>query len=200
MTIYAVYLTATGELVAQITAPSHPRFNGFAWDGTIHTSKELPASGEPATQTWDKVSKAWVDDPAKINDIMRDTIKTAAENKKMGVATPGGYKKTEYAAKRQEVIEWDKLGIVPTVAMAAFLALNPKVAALRFEWAIADAAELGDTVDKAIERFRAGILQAIKNGETPAKIGAREQRVMRDMKAAATKAQKAAVTAAFTAA
>jgi hypothetical protein len=192
MKYWAVYLTTTGEIVSQVNCPTHPRFNGFPWDGTIHTAKELPAGGDEAYQTWNKTTKTWEEDPTKVETMLLDDIKRKAEQLKMGSLSPGGAKKTEYADKAREIVAWDQLGGTLAAILAALALLPPDVRAVRFAYAYADAAAHGDTPQAAIARFKAGMT---KSNPVP-RLAAFEAKLCLDIKNAATAAQKRAVAAA----
>ncbi len=133
---------------------------------------------------------------AEVEATLLREVKVEAEKLKMQYASPGGMKKAEYAGKAAEVATWDTLS-GGVLASAAQLLINinswsTEKRAATFPWAIADAKERGDTIDKAIARFRGGITRSARVHD----IAAREGTITDAIKAAKTIAAKTAARAA----
>lgn len=120
----------------------------------------------PGEWSWDGAALKAVPKPAETIEeasvrIIR-AVKAEADRRKLAVVTPLPFKTAEYAGKAAEVAAWDAAlgaGIIGTVTQT--LAAIDKWSAPRrsatFPWAIGDAKAHGDTLDKAIARFRAGM-------------------------------------------
>lgn len=128
--------------------------------------------------------------------LIRD-VKQKADALKIAATTPLPSKSAEYPAKAAEVAAWDGAlggGLVGTLAQT-LAAINAWPAARRaatFPYALADATAFGDTIDKAIARFRAGM-----NGSaTIHDVAAREAVTCAEIRAAKTIATKEAAAAA----
>lgn len=87
-------------------------------------------------------------------------VKADAERQKMMVATPGGYKKSEYPDKRAEVKDWDSLGGTLVTILAAFNLLTPAQKNDRFPYIMKNAAAFGDQPKDAVARIRGGMARA----------------------------------------
>lgn len=179
---------ASDRLVGQCetdgtAAPTMARI-GFA--RPVRTARQADLSIERI----DPVSGAITEDPAKVGPMLIDQIKVEAERRKMMTATPGGWKKTEYAAKRAEVAYWDSLGGTVTAILAAVEAMPAALRAVKFEYAAASAAAFGEpNIAKAITRFRSGIA-----GSAPAsRIAATEERATTRIRAATSAADQRAI-------
>lgn len=154
----------------------------------------------PGEWSWNGSSLAAIVQPgptiAEVEATLLREVKGEAERLKMQYASPGGMKKAEYAGKAAEVATWDTLnGATLATVAQVLIAINgwsPDKRAATFPWAIADAKERGDTIDKAIGRFRAGITGSSKVHA----IAAREGTITDAIKAAKTIADKKAVRAA----
>lgn len=154
----------------------------------------VPA-GYPNNAHWDVGSRSFVagEDVAQVEAQLISAVKAEGERRKMATMSNGGAKKAEYAGKRAEVMEWDRLGNTATAILTAFNLLPNAIRSNRFAYAIADAAAFGDTVDAAIARFRAGL--AI-SASVPA-ISAAEAKACAAIRAAGTAAAKRTAAAPF---
>ncbi len=173
MSRWAIYLTATGELIQTFVSATHPRFNGFAWDGTKHTATAIADDIDPAVLAWSPTSKAFIENLPALREVLIDRIKSDAEQLKMKNATPGGFKKTEYAAKEREVNAWESLGGTVSAILVAFNLMPVARRTVTFPYILASAAEFGDTPADAVARIKAGIAKAAANP----RIAAKEERV-----------------------
>lgn len=115
-------------------------------------------------------------------------VKAEAERRKMLVASPGGYKKMEYAGKESEVRTYRSLGGTVTAILSVLGGWTAERKAQVFPWATASAAAFGDTLPAAIARFESGIARAAA-GPT---IGAAEEKACAAIRAATTLAAKQA--------
>lgn len=166
--------------------------NGYAIPDWAQYGPGLPANWREFVGP-KLVSGAWVEDAAQVEMALIAAVKLLAEQRKMEVATVGGYKKTEYAAKRAEVNAFDALGSTLTAVLAALNLIPAATRATRFAYAYADAAAFGDTIDKAIERFRTGMNASSK----AATLAAAEAKGCAAIRAASTAAAKRAAFAAI---
>lgn len=96
------------------------------------------------------------------NDRIIRAVKMDADRRKLAVVTALPFKTAEYSGKAGEVAAWDAAlgaGIIGTVAqtLTAIDEWSTPRRSATFPWAIADAKAHGDTLDKAIGRFRAGM-------------------------------------------
>jgi hypothetical protein len=130
--------------------------------------------------------------PAAVEAQLIALIKLEAERRKMLLASPGGYKKAEYAAKEREVAAWDALGTTPDAILAAFGLLPAVQRATRFAYAMAAVDRFGGTPAAAIARFRAGIT---RSALIP-RLAAEEEHACLAIRAATTVAAKRAAYAA----
>lgn len=135
----------------------------------------------------------WRENVEAVERELLAKVKAEAEQRQMMNATPGGYKKAEYAAKLAEVLAWDSLAGTATLILTAFNALPSNTRALRFKWAIASAASMGDTPADAIARFRGGVS---RSQMLDARIGATAEKACADIRKAASAAAKRAAAAA----
>ncbi|AJP72921.1 hypothetical protein [Sphingomonas hengshuiensis] len=183
MTVWAITIAETGELVRQFDSPTHPRFHGFAWESGVHTATALAARGDPAVQSWDAAARRWVDDPEKVEALLLDAVRQRAAAAVAAYLTQG--KAEIYAAKRGEVAAW-RLG------EAAAMSAEDIASAFPFAWAEASARGEG-VIDDAITRFASGVAAA---DAAIAAIEAALQVVTTQIRAAETAAAKRAVLAA----
>jgi hypothetical protein len=198
MSYWAVYTTATGALQAVVCTPTHPRFHGYAWDGATMTATDLGAAApDQAVMSWSSSAKAFAEDPAKVEALLVPQVKAEAERRRMLLYTPNRGKMKIYERQDREVDSWYALGAagaLATTLLAAFNLLPAAVRSRKFRAAITNAAAMGDTVDKAIARFEAGIAA---NDQLVLNLEAIEQRAVKNIKAAATAAAKRAAFAAI---
>ncbi|TCP36555.1 hypothetical protein [Sphingomonas sp. BK235] len=154
----AVYRKATGELVHLTTADLAP-----AAGDPLLGKLTLPAGYNEQTWVWNAATKAFAEDPARVEAVLVAQVKDTAESKKMGFLSAGGAKKAEYAQKAAEVSFYDSLGGSVIAILAAVGALTPAQRRAKFGYALADAAAFGDTtITNAIERFRSGMAASDK--------------------------------------
>lgn len=187
--VAAVFKRSTGELVH--LAPAHllPAAN----DPILGISP-LPSDFSEETWDWSKTTRTMVESTAKVEAVLIASIKVEAERRKMLVLSPGGAKKSEYAEQAAEVRFFWSLGGTVTAILGVIGLWSPERRAAVFPCATANAAEFGDTLDKAIGRFFAGMTSSSSKNA----IAAREQRICAAIKAAATTSAKNAVAATAT--
>lgn len=193
---WTVTSRTTGEVLAGCFATpsegSHPKDNGFpAWNGTTMVAHRIVGTPDPVIQDWTGVG--WEASAAKLDAQLITAVKAEAETRKMNVASPGGFKKTEYADKRAEVAGWESLGGSLSAIVAAFNLLPVATREVKFAYAIADAAAFGDQPKDAIARFKAGMASAA----AAPRLAAAEARACAAIRAAPTSAAKRAAVAAI---
>lgn len=168
------------------SATIHPKDAGFAWDATKHVAVKIAAPPDTIVQAWN--GTAWVDDPAKINEVLLPLVDAQRETLQMTVLTAGGAKKYVYNRKASEAIAAS--GIVPSVLNALTLTDKKR----KYPFAYAEAALTGETLSAILTRFESGMnVSAVEN----ARIEAVAQKAKRDIKAATTAAAKRAAYAAI---
>lgn len=145
----AIYSISTGDVVV-LAAADAPLRPGQA-------SVALPGDYDEEIYEWSRATRTMIPSLAKVEAALIAVIKQEAERRKMKLMSPGGAKKAEYAEKRAEVNFWDTLGGSLSAILVAFNLMPAAQRQTKFAWALADAAAFGDTVDKAIGRFRAGM-------------------------------------------
>ncbi|WP_162234654.1 hypothetical protein [Sphingomonas sp. Leaf231] len=134
---------------------------------------------------------------AEVEASLIAEIKRKADGLKMAIGTALPSKSAEYPAKAAEVASWDAAlggGLVGTVAQT-LTAISAWPAARRvatFPYALADAKAFGDTIDKAIARFRVGMTTS----STVPEIAAREAAACAAVRVAKTIAAKKAAAVA----
>lgn len=112
--------------------------------------------------------------PAEQLATMLATIDDERETQMMAQLTSGGAKKLEYAAKLRE---WQDFN---TLTLSSVLALTPAAQQVRWPWAMAEAADSGDTLQVVMARYKAGM----DNSALARKVAARAQTLKRKLKAA----------------
>lgn len=152
----------------------------------------LPTGYSDETHSWNSVARMMVEDAAKVEVKLITAVKMEAERRKMALLSSGGAKKTEYADQAAEVRFFWSLGGTATAVMGTIGLWSPARRAAVFPCATANAAEFGDTIDKAIARFSAGM--AGSAGKEA--IAAREQKVCANIKAAVAPGAKRSAAAA----
>lgn len=152
----------------------------------------LPAGVDPGNLIL--VAGTWVEDPANVEAILLTAIKAEAERRKMAFLSPGGAKSTEYSDQAAEVRFFWSLGGTTTAVLGLIGVWSPARRAAVFPCATANAAEFGDTIDKAIARFSAGMARSAEKEA----IAAVEAKVCAAIKAATTASAKRAIAAAVT--
>lgn len=110
----------------------------------------------------------WIEDPAKVRAQLLAAVKAEAEARKMAFLSPGGAKKTEYADQAAEVRFFWSLGGSAQAIMGSIGLWSAARRAAVFPRAAANAAKFGDTIDKAIARFSAGMAKAAPANEIAA--------------------------------
>jgi hypothetical protein len=168
---------------------SHPKDNGWAWDAAGQKATRIDKLPDLTTQRWS--GTAWIEDLAKVRDQLLADVKAEAESRKMALLSPGGAKKTEYSDQAAEVRFFWSLGGTVNAVMTAIGLMPPERRVALFPCAIDNAAEFGDTIDKAIARFAEGM----RTSATRSKIAAREQKACAAIKAATTVAAARAAAA-----
>ena len=156
----------------------------------------LLPTGWPVSIVWDKPMRGFIDlapeayltDPKALEAVLLASVKSEAERRKMMLLTAGGAKKTEYADKAAEVRTWHTLGGTLTGVIAVLGLIGGAKMKATFPYAIADAAAFGDTIDKAIARFAAGM----SGSASVPSICAAEAKACAALKAATTVAGKLA--------
>lgn len=182
----AIYALSDGALACLAPATAALRAG--------QASVRLPAAYSPDTYEWNATSRTMVASAAKVEAKLIADVKARAEAEKMRVLSSGGAKKTEYADKYREVVAWDTLAGTAAQILIAFNTLSTQQRAVRFAYAIADAAAFGDTPADAIARFKAGIAKST----SAATLAAIEAKACAAIKAATTVAAKQAAAAAVT--
>ena len=144
--------------------------------------------------TWS--GRAWVESPTLVEAMLISAVKATNAGLVQTLYSVGYGKQKKYSRKQQEVSDWHALSsTVQTVTglLALFNALPALTQKQKFRFAINDAAVRGDTIDKAIARFEAGI----NVEDQVASWEAIELKACADIKAASTAAAKRAVYAAI---
>ncbi|MBD8677920.1 hypothetical protein [Sphingomonas sp. CFBP 13720] len=184
-TVLAQILVPAGGTPAQAGWPTSPKHRFFT----------VPKRGEQESQRFNFAAGKWEDAPSLIEAQLIAAIKDEAERRKMTMATPGGMKKTIYAAKQAEVEAFNAMGNSVAQILTALTTLTPIKRTRRFRYALAEAALRGEpTIDAAIARFAAG---ADASHAIVSRIEAAEQVGVDNVKAAATAAAKRAAAAAI---
>ena len=178
----AIFATADGALA--VLAPAGTALR------TGQASVPLPAGYTPETWRWDATKRLMVEDFAKVKAATIQRLKDEAEQLKMRSLSQGGAKKAEYAANQAEVRDADQLGGALLTTISTLKLVTGGLEA-RFPQATANAAEFGDTIPDALNRFRGGIA---RSAPCP-KISAREARVCSDIRAATTRTAYDAILA-----
>lgn len=174
---------ASNALVGQtVTSGATPTMAEIGFARPVRTVRQADLSIE----TVDPTTGAITEVPALVEALLIGMVKIEAERRKMERATAGGYKKTEYADKAREVADADTLGTTAAAILAAISALSPAQQVARFPYAAASAAAFGDTVAKALDRFRAGQARAAP----VTRIAATEERACAQIRAATTASAK----------
>ena len=99
-----VILSEKGEIIAQVTSPSHPRFHGFDWKAGEMRAVEVDRHGElPLEQLQ---GKKWVPAPA-LDELLHARIDAAAEQaRRVALGAPTSleavYAMKEIEARRVE--------------------------------------------------------------------------------------------------
>ncbi|MEH3046515.1 hypothetical protein [Sphingomonas adhaesiva] len=182
----AIYRKSDGALQYVAPVDLKPADPAMAWSA-------LPVGYGDDTHVWSAASRQMVEDRAKVSAKLIAAIKAEAEVRKMRLLTAGGAKKTEYSDQAAEVrFFWSLGGSVTAILGAIGLWSSDRRAAV-FPCAAANAAEFGDTIDKAIGRFSAGM----KKSASKEKIAAVEARVCAAIEAASTAAAARAAAAAI---
>lgn len=182
---------ASGRLVGQtVTSGATPTMAEIGFARPVRTARQADLSIEAV----DPATGAIAEVPALVEALLIAAVKTEAEQRKMERATAGGYKKTEYAEKAREIANADALGTTAAAILAALGALSPAQQVARFPYAAASAAAFGDTVAKALDRFRVGQARAA----SVTRIAAAEERACAQIRAATTAAAKRAAFTAIT--
>lgn len=129
----------------------------------------------------------FVFDSSAADKYFCNLVKAIAEKKKMKFQTESLGKMREYAAKKQEVVDYLALGNALNATLESILpALSTVETAKKsrtFTWALADAAAHGDSVAAAIGRFQAGMSSS---DTVVAQIAGIEQAACKRIKAAST--------------
>lgn len=178
---HAVFRKSDGAL--QFLAPASYAATDEAF-GTV----ALPAGFNEEWWVWNPTTRVFAESAAKVQAVLLSDIKQEAERRKMAVMSPGGAKKSEYAEKRAEVANYDRLSGVLGSVLAAVNALTESQKQSMFGHAMADAAAFGDNIPAAIARFRVGMSSA----SAFPRIAATEAKVCAAIKAATTVAAKRA--------
>lgn len=152
----------------------------------------LPTGYSDETHSWNSTSRTMVEDASKVEAKLISTVKADADRRKMTLLSRGDAKSTEYADQAAEVRFFWSLGGTATAVMGTIGVWSSARRAAVFPCATANAAEFGDTIDKAIGRFSAGMA---RSGGKEA-IAAREQKICANIKAAAAPSAKRAAAAA----
>lgn len=139
---------------------------------------------EPGTVRFDLAGKivsldnSIIETPAQAQARMLDRIDEEREERMMAVLTTGGAKKYEYANKAREVRDYRTL---PGATIALLLtAANLAGTQERFAWAMAEAADTGDSLETVIARYEA----AMRRTAIDRKVAARAQKLKRAIVAA----------------
>jgi len=151
----------------------------------------LPTGYSDQTHSWSASARMMMEDAEKVATKLLAIVKAEAEQRKMTLLTPGAAKKTEYAEQAAEVRLFWSLGDTAAAVMNTIALWEESRCMAVFPCAMANAAQFGDTMDKAIERFAVGIGRSASK-ET---IAAKEQRICVDIKAAPTFYDKRAIFA-----
>jgi len=143
--------------------------NSFADPGTVRF--DLAGKMVP-------LSNLVVETPIEAQARMLNTIDDEREERMMAVLTTGGAKKYEYANKAREVRDYRTL---PGATVALLLtAANLAGTQERFAWAMAEAADTGDTLEAVITRYEG----AMRRTAIDRKVAARAQKLKRAISAA----------------
>ncbi len=181
----AIRHSGTGEVQFVTSLAGH----GAAWS---QVGGALPAGVPVDLLTLS--GGTWIEDSAKVRAQLLAAVKAEAEARKMAYLTPGGAKTTEYSDQAAEVrFFWSLGGSVQAIMGTVGLWSADRRAAV-FPRAVANAGQFGDTIDKAIARFLAGMAAS-----APANaIGAVEAKACAAIKAATTVAAMRAVVTGIT--
>lgn len=177
----AVFRKSDGEL--QFLAPA-----SYAVTDTTLGTVALPAGFIEECWEWNPATKAFAESASKVLAALLAEVKHEAERRKMVVMSLGGAKKSEYAEKRAEVANYDRLYGVLGGVVAAVNALTDSQQRSMFGHAMADADAFGDDIAAAIGRFRAGMTAS----DLFPRIAAAESKACAAIKAATTVAAKRA--------
>ncbi len=154
---------------------------------------------QPGAWVWDgtalKAAAKAAETLAEAEARLIAEVKRKANAAKLAVGTPLPSKSAEYPAKAAEVASWDSLTggltglVVQTLNTVKAWSQARQVAT--FPYALADAAAHGDTIDKAIARFRGGITTSASVYD----LAGKESKICTDIRAGNTIVKKEAAAA-----
>lgn len=153
------FWTITDTLTGEVLCPSfqtesegvHPRFRGWDWNPDRHKATRVSGVPNPVLQTWSGSAAAWIDDVAKMRDVLLAKVDQDREAARRPAMTQLLGQSFVYAEKAREVHDYEN--VVGT--LLATLTMPQRAA--RFPFATAEAEATGDSLATVIARFKAGI-------------------------------------------